>query len=76
MALHGLAFHPARIAAPAPSPARSAIRWLHEVKFDGYRIQVHKAGRDVTLLSRNGHAFTGRFPEIAFLLGALPAKAV
>lgn len=30
------------------------------VKFDGYRIQVHKSGRDVDLLSRNGHHFTGQ----------------
>jgi len=29
----------------------------------------------VTLLSRNGHHFTGRYPDIAFLLRALPAKA-
>ena len=50
-------------------------RWIHEVKFDGYRIQVHKSGRDVDLLSRNGHHFTGRFPDIAFLLRTLPAKA-
>jgi bifunctional non-homologous end joining protein LigD len=50
-------------------------RWIHEVKFDGYRHQVHKAGRDVDLLSRNGHRFTGRFPDIAFVLRTLPAKA-
>ena len=29
----------------------------------------------MTLLSRNGHHFTGRYPDIAFLLRALPAKA-
>ena len=50
-------------------------RWIHEVKFDGYRIQVHKSGRDVDLLSRNGHHFTGRYPYIAFVLRTLPAKA-
>ena len=38
-------------------------------------IQVHKSGRDVDLLSRNGHHFTGRFSDIAFLLRTLPAKA-
>ena len=28
--------------------------WLHEVKFDGFRIQLHKAGDEVRLFSRNG----------------------
>ena len=26
--------------------------WLHEVKFDGYRVQIHKAGKDVAIFSR------------------------
>jgi len=65
---------------PPASPRRRdrppvGDRWVHEVKFDGYRIQVHKTRRDATLLSRNGHHFTGRFPDIAFVLRALPAKA-
>jgi bifunctional non-homologous end joining protein LigD len=65
---------------PPASPRRRdrppvGDRWIHEVKFDGYRIQVHKAGRDVELLSRNGHGFNERFPDIAFLLRTLPAKA-
>ena len=32
--------------------------WTHEVKFDGFRIQIHKDGSDVALYSRNGHDFT------------------
>jgi ATP-dependent DNA ligase len=27
--------------------------WVHEVKFDGYRLQLHKEGKDVVLLSKN-----------------------
>jgi len=53
----------------------SAIVGSTKVKFDGYRIQVHKSGRDVDLLSRNGHRFTARFPDMAFVLRTLPAKA-
>ena len=49
--------------------------WLHEVKFDGYRVQVHKVGSRVVIYSRNGHDFTERFPSIAQLLHELPAKA-
>jgi hypothetical protein len=26
--------------------------WMHEVKFDGYRVQAHKIGRRVVLFSR------------------------
>jgi len=49
--------------------------WLHEVKFDGYRVQAHKVGSRVVVYSRNGHDFTDRFPSIAQLLHQLPAKA-
>ena len=49
--------------------------WLHEVKFDGYRVQVHKLDSRVVLLSRNGHDFTDRFPSIAQQLLELPAKS-
>jgi bifunctional non-homologous end joining protein LigD len=49
--------------------------WLHEVKFDGYRAQVHKVGSRVVIYSRNGHDFTERFPSIAQLLHELPAKS-
>ena len=48
--------------------------WLHEVKFDGYRIKIHKVGNDVAIFSRNGHDFTTRFADIAYLLRDLPAK--
>src|SRR5262245_3382850 len=39
--------------------------WTHEVKFDGFRIQIHKDGTDVALYSRNGHDFTSRYPGLA-----------
>jgi len=45
------------------------------VKFDGYRVQAHKAGSRIVIYSRNGHDFTERFPSIAQLLHELPAKA-
>jgi bifunctional non-homologous end joining protein LigD len=46
--------------------------WLHEVKFDGYRMQIHKAGRKVWLFTRNGHDWTARFPRLVTELMALP----
>jgi bifunctional non-homologous end joining protein LigD len=47
--------------------------WQHEIKFDGWRIQLHKAGANVRLLSRHGHDLTSGFPAIASALAALPA---
>jgi ATP-dependent DNA ligase len=48
--------------------------WLHEVKFDGFRIQLHKSGDEVRLFSRNGKDFTNRFPGICEAVLALPVK--
>ena len=47
--------------------------WIHEVKFDGQRVQAHKVGGDVVIFSRNGHNFTERFAPIAYVLRHLPA---
>ena len=37
--------------------------WLHEVKFDGWRMQLHVDGKDVALYSKNGADFTKRFRD-------------
>ena len=46
--------------------------WLHEIKFDGYRILARLARGKVTLLTRNGLDWTGKFPAIAAAVVALP----
>jgi bifunctional non-homologous end joining protein LigD len=43
----------------------SGYRWLHEVKFDGYRVQVHLANEAVKIFTRRGHDWTKRFRKIA-----------
>jgi bifunctional non-homologous end joining protein LigD len=48
--------------------------WLHEVKYDGYRIVARKAGDEVTLFSRSGLDWTVRFPAIAKALEKLPCE--
>jgi len=61
-----------------PVPAKAVPLgegWQHEVKFDGYRMQVHKTGKDVAIYSRNGHLFTSRFETIAYVLRELPARS-
>jgi bifunctional non-homologous end joining protein LigD len=45
------------------------------VKFDGYRVQLHKVGKDVVIFSRNGADFSSRWPAIAIALQELPAKS-
>jgi bifunctional non-homologous end joining protein LigD len=64
---------------PCQPTLRSAppcgLNWVHEVKFDGWRLQLHKVGRRVRLLSRHGHDLTARFPTIAFGLAAFGAES-
>jgi bifunctional non-homologous end joining protein LigD len=40
-------------------------RWLHEVKFDGYRCQLHIHATDIKVYTRNGNDWTDRFRAIA-----------
>jgi ATP dependent DNA ligase domain/haloacid dehalogenase-like hydrolase len=40
-------------------------RWIHEVKFDGYRVQVHLANAAVKIFTRRGNDWTNRFKKIA-----------
>ncbi|WP_338075750.1 hypothetical protein [Bradyrhizobium septentrionale] len=72
------ALRPVRFAVPIPDtkspyapclptrgtavPARD--EWLHEVKHDGYRLIVQRAGKVVRLFTRNGHDWTPRYPLI------------
>jgi bifunctional non-homologous end joining protein LigD len=46
--------------------------WLHEIKFDGYRMLAHIAGGKTAFISRNGLDWSAKFPELATLLAALP----
>jgi bifunctional non-homologous end joining protein LigD len=43
----------------------SAAGWAHEIKFDGYRIQIGVGGGRATLRTRKGLDWTDRFPEHA-----------
>ena len=46
--------------------------WGHEIKFDGYRMQMRVSGGKATLRTRTGLDWTKRFPEIADAGSALP----
>jgi bifunctional non-homologous end joining protein LigD len=49
-------------------------RWTHEVKWDGFRFQVLKVGKEIRLFSRNGADWTERMPAIAAAFARLPAR--
>ncbi|WOH63314.1 non-homologous end-joining DNA ligase [Bradyrhizobium sp. BWA-3-5] len=40
-------------------------RWIHEIKFDGYRVQVHLTNEAVKIFTRRGNDWTKRFRKIA-----------
>jgi bifunctional non-homologous end joining protein LigD len=44
---------------------RAASVWVHEIKFDGYRAQLHIANHDIKVFTRRGHDWTNRFKKIA-----------
>jgi bifunctional non-homologous end joining protein LigD len=43
----------------------SGDRWIHEIKFDGYRVQVHLRDAAVKVFTRRGNDWTNRFKKIA-----------
>jgi bifunctional non-homologous end joining protein LigD len=74
-------------ARPAPSPgfikpcrpalreeAPSGGRWIHEIKFDGYRAQAHLHNGQSAMYTRRGHDWRLRFQTIADALANLPAN--
>jgi bifunctional non-homologous end joining protein LigD len=46
--------------------------YLHEVKFDGYRLQAHLRGGLASLWTRSGLNWTKRFPTVAVGIGSIP----
>jgi bifunctional non-homologous end joining protein LigD len=42
----------------------SGARWIHEIKFDGYRVQVHLANEAAKIFTRRGHDWTHRKAEL------------
>ena len=49
--------------------------WLHEIKFDGYRVQLHIDSGKRRVFTRNGLDWTKRFSQIAKTL-AIPGQAI
>jgi bifunctional non-homologous end joining protein LigD len=54
--------------------APSGDGWIHEIKFDGYRIQARLDHGEVRLLTRKGLDWRNKFPNVAAAVAALPAE--
>jgi bifunctional non-homologous end joining protein LigD len=52
--------------------APDSDNWVHEIKFDGYRIQARLGRGKVKLLTRKGLDWTKKFPTIADAVAKLP----
>ena len=65
-----------------PCLARSASEvptgddWLHEIKYDGYRLQAWIDGDEIRLITRSGHNWTHKFDGIVKGLRALKVRSV
>lgn len=51
-------------------------QWIHEIKYDGYRIISAVAGDEVRLYTRSGQDWTRKFTSIAKALRKLKAQAL
>jgi bifunctional non-homologous end joining protein LigD len=56
--------------------APSGAGWAHEIKFDGYRLQVRTEDGSARLRTRNGLDWTSRFPALALDAAALPDSLI
>lgn len=79
-----LALPGAKLGRPAVSPQLATLRdhapdgdnWLHEIKWDGYRLLASREGSVLKLQSRNAVDWTGRFAGVEAALRELPIRAV
>ena len=49
--------------------------WLHEIKYDGYRMHARIDGRDIKLLTRTGLDWSHRYRRTIEALGSLKVKS-
>jgi bifunctional non-homologous end joining protein LigD len=61
---------PSRTAHPPLGPG-----WLHEIKYDGFRLMVRRDGRSMRLLTRRGYDWTQRFKLIADAINGLRCRS-
>lgn len=68
-------FIPPQLAFLKEAPPEGA-NWIHEIKYDGYRVLAAVAGDEVRLYTRNGQDWTRKFTPIAKALAKLDTVAL
>ena len=66
-------FRPPQLAVLSTTPP-SGPDWLHEIKFDGYRVLAAMAGGSAKLYTRSGLDWTEKFRGVAEAVAQLPAR--
>ena len=61
---------PTRTAQPPLGPS-----WIHEIKYDGFRLMARRDGGRVRLLTRRGYDWTNRFRLIADAVASLRCRS-
>lgn len=69
-----LVFTPPCLALAAREPP-AGVDWVHEIKFDGYRVQALIEDGAIRLLTRNALDWTPRFGKVAKDFAALPVRS-
>ena len=59
----------------AVAKAPPGADWVHEIKYDGYRVQTRIENGRVALLTRQGLDWTERFPAVAKAAAGLPLNS-
>jgi bifunctional non-homologous end joining protein LigD len=54
----------------------STDNWVHEIKFDGYRLQVHRHQNITRCYTRREHDWSHKFPTILDAVAKLPGQFV
>jgi bifunctional non-homologous end joining protein LigD len=49
--------------------------WLHELKYDGFRLLARRDGAGTRLFTRRGNDWTERYPLVATAIGTLKARS-
>ena len=68
-------FIPPQLATLVKEPPKGD-EWLHELKFDGYRMICHLNRGEITFWSRNAKDWTERFPKIGKAVKGLGISTV
>ena len=68
------AFVEAQLATLVKDPPKGP-HWVHEIKYDGYRMLCRIENGDTQMISRNEKDWTAKFPSVAQALSRLPVES-